>query len=146
MQEFYDIRLLAETVRRTDGRRVVWTVYHACLDFYASQVLYSCIEDFDFQPEWLQDVLAKLLGIAYKALNEDPQHVYRYAWALRVALFRVRDPIHRDWLETQIVKASVLLSNLGIPSDPLAAAGTRETLFVEHNHIGSRAQQQSDTG
>lgn len=106
-------------------------MYHAGLDFYALQVLYSCIETSDPQPVWVQDVLTKLLGIAHKALNEDPQHVYRYTWALRVAMFRVKDPIHRDWLEGQVSKASVLFSNLGSSSEPFTINGAQRTWFVE---------------
>ena len=134
------MRLLAGSVRSTGGRRVIWTVYHACLDFYALQILHGCVEDPDAQPEWLEDVLAKLLGIAHKALIEDPQHIYRYAWALRVALIRVKDPIHRDWLETQVMKASVLLSNLGISPEPFATDGMQMTLSVENHYIGPRTQ------
>lgn len=110
---------------------MIWTVYHGCLDFFALKILYSCINLPDSVPHWLEGSIADLLSIAYKAINEDAEHVYRYAWALHMALFKVRDPIHRDWLQVQIRKASLLLSNLGIPSGPLEHVSVRDALFVE---------------
>lgn len=115
---------------------MIWTIYHGCLDYFALKILYSCINDPDTVPAWLEDSIADLLGIAHKAINEDPEHVYRYAWALHMALFKVRDPIHRDWLQSQIRKASLLLSNLGIPSRPLEYVSVRDALFVESNVSG----------
>lgn len=121
----------------TGGRRVIWTVYHGCLDYFALKILYSCISEPDTVPHWLESSITDLLAIAHKAINEDSEHVYRYAWALHMVLFKVRDPIHRDWLQTQIRKASLLLSNLGIPSRPLEDISVRDALFVEPTHPNS---------
>lgn len=128
-QSFYDVRLLAKLVRSTDGRRVIWTVYHACLDFCALKILYSCATSSDEDPPWLEDTITELLSIAHKALSEDPQHVYRYAWPLRMVMVKVKDPIHLEWLRVQITKASVLLSNLGIPSTVCDDTITDRALF-----------------
>lgn len=116
---------------------MIWTIYHGCLDYFALKILYSCINDPDTVPPWLEGSITDLLGIAHKAINEDPEHVYRYAWALRMALLKVKDPIHRDWLQAQIRKASLLLSNLGIPSSPLEHVSVRDALFVEPTISGN---------
>ena len=62
-------------------------------------------------------------------MNEDMQHVHRYAWPLRVALVKVKDPIHQDWLQQQITRASILLSNVGISIEP--GAGGAAALFAD---------------
>lgn len=137
MQAFYDLLLLSRQIPNTGGRRVIWTVYHGCLDYFAVKILYSCIDQPDSVPSWLESSITDLLAVAHKAINEDPEHVYRYAWALHMALFKVRDPIHRDWLQTQIRKASLLLSNLGIPSMPAQGVSVRDALFMEPATPGS---------
>lgn len=99
----------------------------------------------DTVPAWLESSLADLLTIAHKAINEDPEHVYRYAWPMNMALFKVRDPIHRDWLQIQVRKASLLLSNMGIPSKPTQGLGSYNDLFVESNTPDSMRNQVYNT-
>lgn len=140
------MRLLAKSISHTHGRRVVWTIYHACLDYCGLKILYSCITSTDAAPSRLEGVLSELLGIAHKALNEDPQHVYRYAWPLRMAILKSTDPVHRDWLLIQIKKASTLLSNLGIPADPFEVDATNETLFLEHNKCPPTSRSRNSLG
>lgn len=132
-QQFSDLLTLAKTINSSGGRRVVWTIYHACLDYYAVKVLYTCIDDLDCFPSWLDATLVDLLAIAYKSLYENPQQVYRYTWPLTVALLKMRDPIHRDWLQGQVGKASVLFSNIGLPERSLEKGAAAHTLFLEYN-------------
>lgn len=132
-QVYFDLLVLSRQIPNTGGRRLVWTIYHAVLDFLALKVLYSCITDVNTIPVWLESTMTDLLSISHKAINEDSEHVYRYAWSLHMALFKVRDPIHRDWLQSQVRKASILLSNLGIPSAPTHGLGSHDRLFTEPN-------------
>ena len=83
-------------------------------------------------PAWLDNILNDLLIIAHKALAEDPQHVHRYAWPMRIALLKVRDPIHQDWLQQQIARASILLSNVGIPPQSAGEPVRPEDLFAKN--------------
>lgn len=119
-------------MRQTNGRRVVWTVYHAYLDYCGLKIFFCCIPGIESRPPWLGEVLSDLLMVAHKALNEDQQHIYRSAWPLRMALFRLSDPIHRDWVRTQTAKAGLLLSNMGIPATLPEVEVKDETLFVSH--------------
>lgn len=87
----------------------------------------------DPNPPWLEDSLIELLGIAYKSMLELPQQIYRYSWPLTVALMKVRDPIHRDWVTAQVRKAGVLFSNLGLPPTLLNGNCAPETMFLEYD-------------
>lgn len=120
-------------VKNSNGRRVIWTIYHACLEYYAVRVLYTCMDGGDPNPPWLEDSLIELLGIAYKSMLELPQQIYRYSWPLTVALMKVRDPIHRDWVTAQVRKAGVLFSNLGLPPTLLNGNCAPETMFLEYD-------------
>lgn len=120
-------------VKNSNGRRVIWTVYHACLDYYAVRILYTCVDGEDPYPPWLEGTLSELLAIAYKSMHELPQQIYRYAWPLTVALMKVRDPIHRDWIRTQVRKAGILFSNLGLPPTLLDGSCAPETMFLEYD-------------
>lgn len=111
----------------------MWTIYHGCLDFYATRVLYSCLIDDDIRPEWLDRTLQDLLSIAYKALGENPQQLYRCAWPLAVSFLKIQDPIHRDWIQGQLVKARILLSNLGLPTQAIDQPMSPGSLFLEYH-------------
>jgi hypothetical protein len=120
-------------VKNSNGRRVIWTVYHACLDYYGVRILYTCIDGEDPYPPWLEGTLSELLAIAYKSMHELPQQIYRYAWPLTVALMKVRDPIHRDWIRTQVRKAGILFSTLGLPPTLVDGSCAPETMFLEYD-------------
>lgn len=132
-QVYYDLLLLSRQIPNTGGRRVMWTIYHATLDYLALKILYSCISEPNIVPTWLESSITDLLAISHKAINEDPEHVYRYAWSLHIALFRVKDPIHRDWLQIQVKKASLLLSNLGISTRSSYVISSQHDLFAKPN-------------
>jgi hypothetical protein len=121
----------------------MWTIYHAALEYYAVQVLFSCLGDRkDTFPSWLDTTLTDLLGIAYKSLGENPVMVYRYSWPLTVASIRTRDPIHRDWIAAQAKRASVLIGNPGIPTHLLEESSSPNPLFLDLAHQGdSRVQE-----
>lgn len=123
-------------VKNSNGRRVIWTVYHACLEYYAMRIFYTCLDSEDPYPPWLEESLSELLAIAYKSIYELPQQIYRYSWPLTVALLKVRDPIHRDWVTAQVRKAGVLFSNLGLPPTLLNGDCAPETMFLEYNQEG----------
>lgn len=111
----------------------MWTVYHACLDFYATRILFSCLHADDDRPLWLDTTLKSLLAIAYKSLGESPQQLYRCCWPLAVALLKVQDSIHRDWIVNQLAKARVLMSNFGLPMQTLDKPTSPGALFVEYH-------------
>ncbi|KAM0425748.1 hypothetical protein ACHAPT_008996 [Fusarium lateritium] len=113
--EFADILHLAKQVTDSGGKRLMWTVYSAFLDFHALQVLYSCLHlDQDSQSR-LDSSLTQILGIASKALGEDPRQVYRFMWSLSVALCKTQGHADHLWLSSQLAKARVLLPNFGVP-------------------------------
>jgi len=99
--------------------------------------LYTCIDGEDPYPPWLEGTLSELLTIAYKSIDELPQQIYRYFWPLTVALMKVRDPIHRDWITAQVRKAGVLFSNLGVPPALLDGSCAPETMFFEYDQGNS---------
>ena len=115
----------------------MWTVYHACLDYLAVKVLFSCLEDDNDTPDWLDGTLASLLAIAHKSLGESPQQLFRCAWPLAVALLKVRDPIHKEWIRAQLNRACVLLSNVGLPAKVIEMPGSPESLFLEYSKDAS---------
>ena len=104
------------------GRRVVHTVYHAALEYYAVRVLFSCIpttcgdppQTIHQPPAWLDASLNSLIGIVYKSLAENQELMYRYAWPLYIALRTSTDPIHREWLHEQVGRVGVLLRNMSM--------------------------------
>ena len=132
-QQFCDLLTLAKIVENSGGRRVIWTVYHACLDYYAVRIMFTCIDGGEPFPSWLDRTLSELLAIAYKSVRELPRQIYRYAWPLTVALMKVRDPIHKDWIRAQVNKAGILFSNLGLPPNLLDGRCGPDALFLEYN-------------
>lgn len=113
---------LAAAVPGSGGRRMIWTVYHAALEYYALQMLYSCLEpppapatssSQSSQP-WLDTALRQVSSIAHKAMAEDPRQVYRLAWPLCITLLKTTDSIHQEWLRAQLTRANVLLPNFGV--------------------------------
>ena len=111
----------------------MWTIYHGCLDYYAVKVLYSCIDGDVSFPSSLDATLTDLLALAYKSVGESPHQIYRCAWPLAVALLKIRDPIHRDWIQAQLKKAQILLSNLGLPTQIIDRPIHAGSLFLEYN-------------
>jgi hypothetical protein len=132
LQDFSDLLTLAEIAPAKVERRVMWTIYHACLDYYAARILFSCLADEGERTAWLDSTLKSLLAIAYKTLGENPYQVYRISWALAVALLKVQDSIHRDWIKAQLGRAQVLLSNLGLPTHALDRPKSPRSLFLEY--------------
>ena len=143
-QEFADLLTLANIAPAKVERRVMWTIYHACLDFYAAQILFSCLAEDDDRPTWLDAALKNLLAIAYKSLGENPYQVYRVSWALAIALLKVQDSIHRDWIQGQLAKARVLLSTLGLPTQALDQPRSPGSLFLEYH--GSPIEELDEDG
>ena len=135
--------ILAKTILNSGGRRVIWTVYHAALDYHALKVLFSCLDPVDSFPSWLESTLADIISIAYKAVGEDPRQGYRFAWPLSMALLKTRDPIHRDWIRTEVGKARVLFSTLGVPSQILDGDYSPENVFS--GYAGTRPAEQLST-
>jgi len=125
---------MAKLTTSSGGRRLIWTVYHAALSFYAVQVFYSCIDGQESYPSWLDTALTELLTIAYKAIEESPGQVYRLAWPLTIALVKTRDPIHREWILTQVRRANILIGNLGIPEKLLNENRPSDTLFLDYDN------------
>ncbi|EXJ79542.1 hypothetical protein A1O3_07821 [Capronia epimyces CBS 606.96] len=133
-QVFADVITMARIATHSGGRRVMWTVYHSALEYYAVRVLFSCLSSSkkpehgnSHEPEfpsWLDTTLTDLLGIAYKSLGENPLMVYRFAWPLTVAMLRTRDPIHKDWISSQVRRAHALVGSLGIPTHLLQDMST----------------------
>ncbi|KAJ3510427.1 hypothetical protein NM208_g15530 [Fusarium decemcellulare] len=113
--EFADILLLAKLVPDSGGKRLIWTVYAATLDFYALQVLYSSQYPGPEAQSRLNLILPQIVAIASKGLKEDPRQIYRFMWSLSVALFKSQDQSDQQWLSAQLEKARVLLPNFGAP-------------------------------
>ncbi|KIW19111.1 hypothetical protein PV08_03403 [Exophiala spinifera] len=142
-EAFMDVLTVARIATNTGGRRVLWTIYHGALEYYAIQILFSCLGDCkDTFPSWLDSTLTDLLGIAYKAIGEKPIMIYRYAWPLVMALMRIRDPIHREWVATQVKQASVLIGNLGIPRDLFEGSPPTTARSFGPPYQGSEVQEQ----
>jgi hypothetical protein len=109
----------------------MWTVYHASLEYYALQVLCSCLGPADHSPFSLDAVMAQAASIAFKAVEEDQRQVYRLAWPLCITLLKTRDLIHQDWLRGQLQKAIILLPNFGIPGPALEGEGFLGGMFLD---------------
>ncbi|OBS25171.1 hypothetical protein FPOA_05706 [Fusarium poae] len=113
--EFVDILLLAKKTPSSGGKRLMWTVYSAALDFHALQILCSSLDTYhetSFQPE---TSLSYIFAIATKALTEDPRQIYRFMWSLSVALGKTQGYSSQAWLSTQLARARVLLPRFGVP-------------------------------
>ncbi|RMZ84260.1 hypothetical protein DV738_g806, partial [Chaetothyriales sp. CBS 135597] len=111
--EFADVLSLADKVTNSGSRRMIWTVYHAALEYYALHVLYSCLDPSDENPPWLDQVVTSATNIGHKAIREDPRQLYRLVWPLAIAMVRTKDMIHRDWLKEQLLRAQILLPSFG---------------------------------
>ncbi|EXK28593.1 hypothetical protein FOMG_15062 [Fusarium oxysporum f. sp. melonis 26406] len=109
--EFADILLLAKKTPSSGGKRLMWTVYAAALDFHALQILCSSLDTYNETPFKPEPSLSYIFSVATKALEEDPRQVYRFMWSLSVALSRT----NQAWLSTQLAKARVLLPRFGVP-------------------------------
>ncbi|EXJ73475.1 uncharacterized protein A1O5_03236 [Cladophialophora psammophila CBS 110553] len=131
--EFADVLALADKVVDTGTRRLIWTVYHASLEFYALQVLYSSLDPDDESPPWLDRVVATVTSIGYKAVKEDPRQLYRLVWPLAIAMIRTRDLVHRDWLKDQLLRAQILLPSFGLPGSDWDGKGLLGQLLLEAN-------------
>ncbi|KAM0080463.1 hypothetical protein ACKRZS_007391 [Fusarium odoratissimum] len=109
--EFADILLLAKKTPSSGGKRLMWTVYAAALDFHALQILCSSLDTYNETPFKPEPSLSYIFSVATKALEEDPRQVYRFMWSLSVALSKM----NQAWLSTQLAKARVLLPRFGVP-------------------------------
>ncbi|KAK2690098.1 hypothetical protein QWA68_010042 [Fusarium oxysporum] len=109
--EFADILLLAKKTPSSGGKRLMWTVYAAALDFHALQILCSSLDTYNETPFKPEPSLSYIFSVATKALEEDPRQVYRFMWSLSVALSKT----NQAWLSTQLAKARVLLPRFGVP-------------------------------
>ncbi|KAK7413284.1 hypothetical protein QQX98_007872 [Neonectria punicea] len=114
--EFADILLLAKLVPDTGGKRLMWTVYSAALDFHALKILYLCLYPAEESPDAMDSALSLILTIASKALGEDARQIYRFMWSLSVALCKIQGHSDQHWLSVQLSRAHVLLANFGVPS------------------------------
>ncbi|RGP74687.1 transcriptional regulatory [Fusarium sporotrichioides] len=113
--EFIDILLLAKKTPSSGGKRLMWTVYAAALDFHALQILCSSLDTYQetsFKPEVS---LSYIFAVATKALREDPRQIYRFMWSLSVALGKTQGHGSQAWLSTQLARARVLLPRFGVP-------------------------------
>ncbi|KAF5650912.1 transcriptional regulatory [Fusarium sp. NRRL 25303] len=117
--EFVDILLLAKKTPSSGGKRLMWTVYAAALDFHALQILCSSLDTYNETPFKPEPSLSYIFSVATKALEEDPRQVYRFMWSLSVALSKT----NQTWLSTQLAKARVLLPRFGVPGLILEQCG-----------------------
>ncbi|KIL93908.1 hypothetical protein FAVG1_02470 [Fusarium avenaceum] len=121
--EFADILLLAKKTPGSGGKRLMWTVYSAALDFHALQILCSSLDAYDetsFKP---QPSLSYIFTVATKALGEDPRQIYRFMWSLSVALGKGRGHSSQSWLSSQLSRARVLMPRFGVPGLILDQSG-----------------------
>jgi hypothetical protein len=59
-QEFCDLIAMARVIRNSGGRRVVFSIFHAVLEYHAVIVLYFClVEPSSRQPPYFSDVIAR---------------------------------------------------------------------------------------
>ena len=158
-QEYYDVLSFARMVKSSSGRRVIYTVYHAALEYYAARVFFSCIPataDQNVRRAWLDRTLTSLVGIAYKSLAEKPELVCRYAWPLCMALLKTSDPVHRGWIREQVGRAGVLLKNMGVPDGVVVelirddsegdGEGERERRIIDGLFVESRGAERMGLG
>ncbi|KAF4338410.1 transcriptional regulatory [Fusarium beomiforme] len=121
--EFADILLLAKKTPSSGGKRLMWTVYFAALDFHALQILCSSLDTYNETPFKLEPSLSYIFTVATKALEEDPRQVYRFMWSLSVALSKTNGHSNQAWLSTQLARARVLLPRFGVPGLLLEQCG-----------------------
>lgn len=122
-QEFTDILLLAKKTPDSGGKRLMWTVYSAALDFHALQVLCSSFDAYHEAQFDLESSLSYIFTVATKALSEDPRQIYRFMWSLSVALCKTRGHSSQAWLSAQLTRARVLLPRFGVPGLILEQCG-----------------------
>ncbi|KAM0351160.1 hypothetical protein ACHAPU_002944 [Fusarium lateritium] len=121
--EFADILLLAKKTPGSGGKRLMWTVYSAALDFHALQILCSSLDAYDetrFTPE---PSLSYIFAVATKALEEDSRQICRFMWSLSVALSKGQGHSSQSWLSSQLARARVLMPKFGVPGLVLDKSG-----------------------
>lgn len=87
-------------------------MYSASLEYNGVKLLYNLLDPQEPFPLWVDAVLAEILEIAYKGLDESPRQMYRVARPLKLALLKTRDRIHHSWIEGQVRRASILLQDV----------------------------------
>ncbi|KAH7139888.1 hypothetical protein B0J13DRAFT_68774 [Dactylonectria estremocensis] len=112
--EFADILILAKAMPDSGGKRLMWTVYSAALDYHALQVLFACLYPRNESRSRLDTALSQMLAIASKALGEDPRQIYRFMWSLSVALCKTQGHSDQHWLAAQLDRAHVLMPNFDV--------------------------------
>lgn len=93
----------------------MWTVYSSTLDFHALEIVYSSLYPGDESRTRLDSALENILAVATKALGEDARQVYRFMWALSVAVCKGEGHGDHEWLSAQLERARVLMPNFGVP-------------------------------
>lgn len=106
---------MAKAIPDSGGKRLIWTVYSAALDYHALQVLFACLFPRDESRFQLDAALSQILAIASKALGEDPRQIYRFMWSLSVALCKTQGHNNQHWLTAQLDRARVLMPNFDVP-------------------------------
>ncbi|KAF7555909.1 hypothetical protein G7Z17_g1832 [Cylindrodendrum hubeiense] len=113
--EFADILILAKSTPSSGGKRLIWTVYSAALDYHALQMLFACLYPRDESRIQLDAALSQILAIASKALGEDPLQIYRFIWSLSIAFSKTHGHSGQHWLAAQLDRARVLMPNFDVP-------------------------------
>ncbi|EXJ90894.1 hypothetical protein A1O1_04000 [Capronia coronata CBS 617.96] len=129
--EFCDLIAMSRVLKASGGRRVVYTIYFAVMEYDGVKILHSCLEPQSTQP--LDTVLADLLDMAHKLLAENPKLIYRCLWSLTIALLKTRDPIHRDWIRIQLSRAGSLIPYPAIPGQHLQEVELRDNPFLAYD-------------
>lgn len=111
--------LLAQRTRDSAGKRLFGTIYSAALDFLALKVLYLRMCPFQGPHETSDLAALHIVTIADKALEEDPRKVYRFMWAISVALYESQNDGVNTRLISHLRRAQILLPKLGINTSGL---------------------------
>ncbi|KAF5002743.1 hypothetical protein FGRMN_140 [Fusarium graminum] len=121
--EFADILLLAKKTPGSGGKRLMWTVYSAALDFHALQILCSSLDVYGETPFKPELSLSYIFAVATKALEEDSRQICRFMWSLSVALSKGHGHSSQSWLSSQLSRARVLMPKFGVPGLILHKSG-----------------------
>lgn len=137
-KEFCDLISMARMIQHSGGRRVVYSIYYAVMEYHAVRILHSCLEPSVPQP--VDDILADLLDIAHKMLAENPNLIYRCLWSLTIASLKTRDAIHRDWIRFQLARARSLVPHPAIPEQLIRTDTLTENPFLAYSlpHLTER--------
>ncbi|KPM45235.1 hypothetical protein AK830_g1343 [Neonectria ditissima] len=117
--EFADILLLAKMVPDSGGKRLMWTVYSAALDFHALQILCLSLYPREDARAVQDSALSQMLAIASKALGEDARQICRFMWSLSIALCKIQGRNDQHWLSVHLDRARVLFANFSGPGSVL---------------------------